>query len=188
MTYLNANHNLLTNINIPTFYTDIHHLYMKFFKTEPENINEISNQSLLLNSSITINNYYIYVKNWEICGITYIKDILNNNESFLTHKELKIKYNITTTLLQTIQIQKSIARTWTQMLKKCTTTSNINNNEDNIPIKIDNKQTTIDKVKCSDFYWHLIKCKHYTPKTTKKWSNRYPDFDNAEQKIWSRIF
>ncbi len=110
MTYLNANHNLLTNINIPTFYTDIHHLYMKFFKTEPENINEISNQSLLLNSSITINNYYIYVKNWEICGITYIKDILNNNESFLTQKKLKIKYNITTTFLQTIQIQKRIQR------------------------------------------------------------------------------
>ncbi len=59
----NANHKLLTNKNIPTFYTDIHHLYMKFFKTEPENINEILNQSLWLNSSISVNNNYIYVKN-----------------------------------------------------------------------------------------------------------------------------
>ncbi len=50
--------------NIPTFYTDIHHLYMKFFKTEPKNINEILNQSLWLNSSITVNNNYIYVTNW----------------------------------------------------------------------------------------------------------------------------
>ncbi len=113
---------------------------------------------------------------------------LNNNGSFLTHKELKIKYNITTTFLQTIKIQKGIPRTWTQILEKCTTTSNINNNEVSIPIKIDNKHTTINKVKCRDYYWHLIKYKHYTPKTTKKWSNTYPDFDNAKQQIWSRIF
>ncbi len=58
--------------------------------------------------------------------------------------------------------------TWTQILKMCTTTSNINNNEDNIPIKIDNKHTTIDKVKYRDYHWHLIKYKHYTPKTSKK--------------------
>ncbi len=36
---------------------------MKFFKTEPENINEILNKSLWLNSSTTVNNNYIYVKN-----------------------------------------------------------------------------------------------------------------------------
>ncbi len=73
-------------------------------------------------------------------------------------------------------------------VKKCRTTSNINNKEDSIPIKINNKHTTIDKVKCRNYYWHLIKYKHYTPKTTKKWSITYPDFDNAEQKIWSRNF
>ncbi len=88
---------------------------MKFFKTEIEHINEILNQSLWINSSITVNNNYIYVKNWENCG--YTKDILNKNGSYLTHKELKIKYNITTTLLQTIPIEKSIPRKWTQILK-----------------------------------------------------------------------
>ncbi len=146
------------------------------------------NQSLWLNSSITVNNNYIYVKNWENCGITYIKDILNKNGSFLTHKELKSKNNITT-FLQTIQIHKSILRTWTQIFKKCTTNSNIHNKENSILIKIDNKYTTIDKVKYRDYYyWHFIKYKHYTPKTTKTWSITYPDFDNAEQKIWSKIF
>ncbi len=100
-------------------------------------------------------------------GINYIKDILNNNGSFLAHKELKIKYNITSTFLQIIQIQKSIPRTWRQILKKCTTTSNINNKEDSIPIKIDNKHITINKVKYGDYYWQLIKYQHFTCKTTK---------------------
>ncbi len=104
------------------------------------------------------------------------------------HKELNIKYNIPTTFLQIIQIQKSIPRTRTQVKIKCTTTSNININEDNIPINIENKHTTIDKVKCREYFWQLIKYKHYTPKTIKKWSNTYPDFDNAEQKIWPRTF
>ncbi len=51
MTYFNTNHKLLTNKKIPTFYTHIYHLYMKFFKTEHEHMNEILNQSSWLNSS-----------------------------------------------------------------------------------------------------------------------------------------
>ncbi len=61
-------------------------------------------------------------------------------------------------------------------IKKCTITSNINNNENTILIKIDNKHTTIDKVKCRDYYWHLMKHKYYTPRTTQKWSITYLDF------------
>ncbi len=110
------------------------------------------------------------------CG-TYMLDSPNENPGFAP----EIIDNITKTFLQIIQIQKRIPRTWTQILKKCTTTSNINNNVDNIPIKIDYKHTTID------YYKHLIKYKHYTPKTTVKLSITNPDFDNAEQKIWSRI-
>ncbi len=49
-----------------------------------------------------------YVINRDYCGITYTKDILNKNESFLTHPEQVIKYKITTTFTQTIQIQKDI--------------------------------------------------------------------------------
>ncbi len=70
MTYFNTKYKLRTNKNIPTFYTDFHHHYMKFFKAEYENINEILNQSLWLNSFITVNNNYKYVNNWENCRIT----------------------------------------------------------------------------------------------------------------------
>ncbi len=57
-----------------------------------------------------VNNNYLdlYLKRWENNGISQVKDILNDNGECLTHEELKQKYNITTTFLQNVQVQKSI--------------------------------------------------------------------------------
>ncbi len=82
---------------------DIHNLYMKYFKQQPETIKEITDQSLWLNEYIKINKKYVYFKNWEIKEIQ-ISDIIDNSGKLLTHEELKTKYNIKTNFLQTIQI------------------------------------------------------------------------------------
>ncbi len=72
---------------------------MKYFKQKPETIKEITDQSLWLNEYIKINKKYVYFKNWEI-------------------KEIhKIKYNIKTSFLQTIQIHKSISHPWLEKMK-----------------------------------------------------------------------
>ncbi len=55
-----------------------------------------------------VNKNYLYLKSWENNGISQVRYILNENGEFLTHEELKQKYNITTTFLQNIQVQKSI--------------------------------------------------------------------------------
>ncbi len=54
---------------------------MNHFKKEPKNIIEILTQHLWLNKHISINNIHTY-KKYENRGITYVKDILNNNCDF----------------------------------------------------------------------------------------------------------
>ncbi len=89
---------------------------MKFFKNGPECISDILNELLLLNDNIMVNKNYPYLKSWENNGISQIRDILNENGEFLKHEELKQKYNITTTFLQTTQVQNSIPTPWIQKL------------------------------------------------------------------------
>ncbi len=74
-----------------------------------------------------VNKNYLYLKSWENNGISQFRDILNENGEFLTHEELKQKYNITTTFLQTIQVQKSIPTPWIQKTKHCRITANMHN-------------------------------------------------------------
>ncbi len=110
-------------MSIPNFYIEIHNVFMKFFKNGPECISDILNESLWLNDNIMVNKNYLYLKNWENNGISQVRDILNENGEFLTHEELKQKYNITT-FLQTIQVQKCIPTSWIQNTKHCRITTN----------------------------------------------------------------
>ncbi len=59
------------------------------FKKEARTAQDILEQSIWINTYITVNNKCIYWKSWKNCGILYINDIINKtNGHFLTHKEL----------------------------------------------------------------------------------------------------
>ncbi len=62
----------------------------------------------------------------------------------------------------------------------------------NIPkgniIHINNKNITIEKTTCKDFYWHIINTDTHIPTSIHKWSDHYTNFHNAENNVWSKIF
>ncbi len=95
---------------------------MNNFKKEPTTAQDIIEQSLWLNKSINIYNKMVYWKLWITAGIIYLNDITHNG-TFLTHKEIQIKYNIETTFLETMQIQDSIPKKWKHILKQYTYTA-----------------------------------------------------------------
>ncbi len=72
---------------------------------------EILDQSLLLNQNISINNKYVYLKNWENKGISHLRHILIEKCDPLMHNEPKQKYHINTTFLQTTLLHKYIPKT-----------------------------------------------------------------------------
>ncbi len=89
-----ANHQLLTKQQIPTFYLEIHNLFMKLFKKEPENVIQILNEPLWLNKHIIANNQDLYDKDFEKKIISQLKDILDNRCKFLDHSSIKPQISI----------------------------------------------------------------------------------------------
>ncbi len=106
---------LLSKQPMPSFYSEIHTIYMNHFKKEPDNILQILNQSLWFNKYLTVNKKSLHVKSWENKGINQVRDILNEKCEFLNNEELKQQYNIDTSFLLTLQVQATIPKTWKQI-------------------------------------------------------------------------
>ncbi len=142
---------------------------MNHFKKEPDNILQILKQSLWLNKCITVNKKCLHVKSWGDKGINQVKDILNVKCEFLNHEELKQQYNIDTSFLLTLQIQATIPKTWKKTLSKCTL----------LPIKtpigntisINKTYTSLQKITCKEFDWHLINIQKHTLTSIHKWGD-----------------
>ena len=185
-TYFNSNHKLLSSKNIPTFYKMVHKIYMKYFKKEPTTLTEILEESLWLNERIKARKNYIYFKSWEKRGILTIRNLFNEYGILLKHNELKEKYDIPTTFLQTIQIHKSIPSKWIEKI------NSINNalppGNTTIKIKINNNQKYLNMISSKEFYWHIINTITHTPTCIPKWSETYTSLSNTSNQEWKNIF
>ncbi len=130
---------------------------------------------------------YIYWKVWEKAGITYINHIINKtNGHFMTHDELQAKYNIKTNHIATLQIYSSLPNYWIKTLKEriyCTPLANIQNS-----IYINKSKLNVEKVKCKEYYRHLIKNFSHLPKAISLWENIYINFKNKDDNFWKTIF
>ncbi len=138
------------------------------------------------NAYISSNPDITFIGNWSIKGINQIKDIIDKNGIFNTHSQLIQKYDITTPFLQTLQLLASIPKSWKTILQNVTIIHK------SIPsgniINVNNKDLTIEKVKCKDFYWHFINIQTHMPNNIYKWCKIYPDFKTADSQTWPRIF
>ncbi len=185
--FFRGNQPLKSNIHIPTFYSDIHDVYINNFMKEPFNTLQILKQPLWFNSHISSNPDIMYITKWYIKRINQIKDIIDKNGNFLSHKQLKEKYDITTPFLTTLQLLiSSIPIWWKNKLKTFTTNTNcilVGNS-----INVNNKVLNIEKINCKDFYWHLINKASHMPNNILKWCETYHYFKNADPKTWQTIF
>ncbi len=157
-----GNHVLPSKLNIPRFYTDVYNFYIenfKNFKKEPLTIVETLNQSLWYNSFLNSNTDTLFIKSWSNKGINKIKHIINEHGQYLYHNQLKDTYNINTPFLTTIQIRSSIPKAWKELLRKFDKKHINKSSEDEDIIHLVNKEKTLDKITCADFYWHLIETK-----------------------------
>jgi exonuclease III len=185
-TYFNSNHKLLHDKNIPIFYKNIHEIYMKYFKLEPINFTEILNESLWLNQRIKTTQGHIYIKSWESNNILTVRNLFNEFGILLSHNELTSKYNIHTTFLQTLQVQKSIPSNW---IKKINTHSNtlppINTE---LCIRVNNILKPLTLATCKDFYWHILNNIAHIPTCIKKWNKTYQTLSTSINIEWKKIF
>ncbi len=148
--YFNSNHPLLHNKNISVFYQTIRQEYKTYFKLPPTNIIKVHDQSLWLNKHITINNKLIFWKQLQKHGINTINNLLDNENKFLAHAEISLKFGIKCTYLDIAQIQSCIPKTWKIIIKNRLTNSTLDNIV-TLKICINNQYKDIQKTKCKDF-------------------------------------
>jgi hypothetical protein len=185
-TYFNANHKLLTKKNIPMLYIKIHENYMKYLKKQAVSRNEILDEALWLNENIKVNHKYMYISQWEQNNINKIRDLVDDFGNMLTHDQLKIKYNITTNFLVTLQIQNSIPTHWKNQIKSFQNTLPKKNND--INIIVNNKKLTLNMTTSKEIYWHIINLEDFQPTYIKKWNETYSHLNNALNEEWNNIF
>ena len=185
-TYFNSNHKLLNVKEIPTFYKNIHKHFMKYFKKQPENLNEILDESLWLNEHIKIKNNYIYFKNWEEKNILKVRDLFNQFGKLMKHEDLTEKYKINTNFLHTLQIHDSLPVEWIRHIKN--THTNLPSTNTEINIKINDKVQELNMTSSKQFYWHIININKHHPTCILKWSEIYNTLNKSYNLQWKKIF
>ena len=184
--YFNSNHKILTKQAIPTFYLNIHNIYMKYFKKESNNIHEILDQSLWYNENLKINKDYIYLRNWESAGINTIRDLLSDYGTFFNISELNKKYDLNINFLQLLQVQNCIPKAWKQQINNAKLPLPKSKTEIIIHIGDNNKPMSI--LKCKDFYWYLININKHIPTSVQKWHNIYKNLNSSIDNKWNEIY
>jgi hypothetical protein len=118
-----------------------------------QNKNQIKNECIWLNEKIKANNKCLYSEYNLKKGILYISDIVSNDNSFLSHTDINIKYNVTWTFLDMLQIRLTIPHEW----KKTLAGEKPELNED---IVMYNKLRRYSKLRTKDLYALLIEQNH----------------------------
>ncbi len=140
------------------------------------------------NKFITMNGKSIHWSDWSKNNIYKIRDLLNSNGEFLSHLEIQQKINIKCNFLQMLQIRQSLPGEWR---KKLSESRKKMENEKEIIINLDNNKrfsSCNPKLKCKQFYWHIINLKNKTPKCCIKWQEIHPKFEKVNDEVWERIF
>ncbi len=55
-------------------------------------------------------------------------------------------------------------------------------------IYINKSKLNVEKVKCKEYYWHLIKKFSHLPKAISSWENIYINFKYKDDNFWNTIF
>ncbi len=106
------------------FWKDVLSAWCRINFKSPINLAEIKNTLLWYNSEIRINNKPVFYKKCHSKGMTYVKDIINENERFMSYPEIIDKFGNVITFTEYYGILQSIPQSWKRDLR------NVQNNQE----------------------------------------------------------
>ena len=100
--------------NFPGFYWQILQSWfeIKTLTNKYKSAIDIRRELLWLNKMIILNKAELLWTQWKTKGINLIHDILNEDGSFLTHRQLEEKYNIKCNFLKYNTLKDAIPTSW----------------------------------------------------------------------------
>ena len=184
--FFSSKHNPRYKVNVlPNFYRSIIKLWLGLYSSEPTCTEQILNEVIWNNRYIISNKSALYWNAWIKKGIIKIRHLLDEEGNFLSHDDLSIKFGISCSFLNILQIRHSIPKPW---LNKICNNTKAYPHQQGPGLMIDNVYKCIDKLKCKDFYWLLVDRLNTKPSCLRKWAEVFPKFLVADPVIWERIF
>lgn len=144
----------------------------------PENVDDVMGINLWNNKNIKINNETVFLKKWYDRNINFIKDLINDNGTFLTFTQFVDKYEIQTNFLEFYGI-KSVVENYVRRI-------GIHFNSivlTNILLPFNVKGICKNKKGCKDMY-EILNSKVIVAKNELKWNTV---FENV-QLNWKIIY
>ena len=174
------------NNYLPSFYKQIIEDWFNIYSEQPITAKEIITERLWLNKFILIDHKPCHYKDWQKCGIETINDILTRNGSLKNLEQLRLQYNITPNILNTMKynsLKSAIPKKWLSIAKS--SIPNYFKYKDTIEIKINETSSKcIEKMHCKDFYKTYITKKVVIPTATKKWEQIYSNHNFEWESIY----
>ena len=134
---------------------------------------------------ITINNEPFTWNRWLDNGVVYIKDLLDDQGSFMDHSSIHRTFGIQCNFLESLQIRHGIPLTWRGLLTRHENQCANCDIVDDVYVRINNKKVPISQSETKLFYQYFIAEKSQLPVCIEKWKEIYPEIKNEE---WNEIF
>ena len=142
--FFKCNQAFETNLQ-PKFYAEIIQAWGAIKKRVRPEIDEIINQVLWNHKHITINNEPFTLNRWLDNCVVYIKDLLNDQGSFMDHLSIYRKFGIQCNFLESLQIRHSIPLTWRGLLTRHENQCANCDIVDDVFVRITNKKVQISQ-------------------------------------------
>jgi hypothetical protein len=167
--------------DLPKFYRDIIITWTKATeKVDYTTKDSIRNECIWLNSSITVNNAPLWSETCIQHNVKYIKDILDDNNDFLSHVDINRRYNTRCTFLDILRIRLTVSHEWKQILKG----ESPENFKDLLKYQ---KLRGYKTLKTKDMYWLILKDNHdcLTPSNPQiYWETKYKKDNEYMEKVF----
>lgn len=166
------------NEDIPPFYKQVLTFWYELLTVAPEP-NIVHEEELWNNSLITIGGKPVNNNQWQVQGITRIKDLYNTNGGRMTKEQLSVKYNVSVDTLFYNGLINAIPIQWREIMTKYNEEDRLTEKA-NDDIYIQNKYVKISSLNNRMLYWHLLNRITKPPTVLSKWMDEYPFLNDQD--------
>ena len=170
-------------VHMPDFYKQLFEYWDELHGIEPHGKADILNESLWLNKFLLVEDKPYFLREWSEHGINHIYDIVHGDGRLFNLTELQLRYDFQIIVMQYNSIISSIPVTWRKEMKNGSQDIMVTRYND-IGVYINNRRIGVQRLKCRDYYWHIVGKKYVIPTCTKKWEQLYSDYTFD----WNNIF
>ena len=165
------------------FYKQLFDVWHEIHIREPDNTNEILNETLWCNHLIQVGDKPCCFSEMKEKGVLKLRDILNLDGSFKSKESIERSHNMTLNIMHYNSIKSAIPKTWLTQLRRRNKDVYFKETDNEGKIKINGKWQLIIKTTNKQYYWELMKRNRDKSKAIEKWEENYlHNFD------WSEIF